>query len=397
MNKLKIAYVVPRFHPFRGGGEQNTYALASRMAKEGHDVTVITARVKYRNEELAYREEYEGIHIVRNWAINEWLYAGFYPGLLFYLLTNRFDVIHSSGIGFLWREFCLIIKKIVSPKTKFITTPHGPFMAAIEDEASFIRKFSKTYYTKILKLFLNRLYDIFIKVTNNQDEWMVNEYGVDPKKIILIPNGIDKSYLEKKLHEHTPEDKVIITYLNRHEWYKGIQDVILAISKIRNSKFDSSTGPNFEFWIMGRAGNYTQKLTEMIEELKLEDYVKFIFSPTDEERDRIYYEESQIHILPSRWEGTGIVLIEAMAKGNVIITTYQNQAWDMLIKEGESGYVFNFGDEDTLTKILKNLLSDYELRQKIRAHNLEFAKDFTWEAVFKDYESIITSFQPQVG
>src|SRR5260221_3209441 len=382
--KLKIAYVIQRFHPFRGGAEQNMFALAIRMVEEGHDVTVVTTNVRYRNEVLPKEETYKGIKIIRHWALNESLYAGFYPGLLPYLLRNKFDVIHSSGIGFLWREFCFVIKKIISPRTKFINTPHGPFMAV--NSAEGFREFAKQTNTSILRFVIGWLYDVFIAVNPKQQEWMTKEYNIPVGKIFVVPNGIDKEYLESELFKHDKDDKVVITYMNRHEWYKGIQNVIEAINKIRNSKSEIQ---NFIFYIMGRAGNYTPKLTELIEKYQLDDYVKFIFSPTDEERDKIFYEESQINILPSNWEATGITLIEAMAKGNALVTTYQNEAAEIIIKEGENGFIYNYTDNDKLVEILEKLISNYDLRQKIRQNNIQAASDFTWEAVFPEYLTLV--------
>ncbi len=384
--KIKVGYVIQRFHPFKGGAEQNMYALATRMAKQGQDVTVVTTNVKFRSERLPYSETHNGMKIVRNWALNEQLYAGFYPGLLPYLLNNEFDVIHSSGIGFFWREMCLIVKKIVSRKTKFIVTPHGPFMAVNNTEG--IRGFAKKTYTAILRMFIPWLYDVVIAVNPKQIEWMTKEYGINPSKIFILPNGINADYLETTIHEHTKEEKIIITYLNRHEWYKGIHNVIEAIHNIKEKNL---TDKRFEFWIMGRAGNYTPRLTEMVDEYKLEEYVKFVFSPSDEERDRIFYEESQINILPSNWEATGITLVEAMAKGNILITTFQNEAAEIIIKQGENGYIYNYTEIDTLTEILANLINDFELRQKIRKNNIEAAKDFTWEAIFPEYLSLVES------
>ncbi len=385
MSKIKIGYVIQRFHPFKGGAEQNMYALAYRMGKQDHDVTVITTNVKFRNEKLPYHETYNGMKIVRNWSLNKQLYAGFYPGLLTYLLQNQFDVIHASGIGFAWREFCLIIKKIFSRgKTKFIVTPHGPFMAVNYDTG--LRSIAKKSYTAILRLFIPWLYDVVIAVNPKQIEWMTKEYGINPEKIFIVPNGIDTNYIAENIYEHSNEEKTVITYMNRHEWYKGIHNVVEAVKNIRDNKL---TEKRFEFWIMGRAGNYTPKLTEMVEEYNLKDYVKFVFSPSDEERDRIFYEESQINILPSNWEATGITLIEAMAKGNVIITTYQNEVAEIIIKEGENGYIYNYTDIDKLTEILVNLINDYELRQKIREKNLEEAKNFTWEAIFPEYLTLV--------
>src|SRR5690606_3523343 len=114
-----------------------------------------------------------------------------------------------------------------------------------------------------------------------------------------------------------------------------------------------------------------------------------IFHPSDDERDRIFYEESQINILPSKWEATGITLIEAMAKGNIIITTTGNEASDILIEEGVNGFIYDFGDVEALKGILKNLLTNYELRQEMRKKNLELARKFTWDAVLPRYIELI--------
>lgn len=383
IKKIKIAYVIPRFHPFKGGAEQNFYAMASRMVKEGHDVTVITTNVKYRSEELAYEEMFEGIHIIRNWALSNQLYAGFYPGLLPTLLFHHYDVIHASGIGFLWRELCLILKKIFAYKTKFIVTPHGPFMA-LNDKVGF-RGFAKKFYTQVLRLFIPWLYDSVIQVNPRQTEWMERDYGIDKEKVTLIPNGIDKNYIEEVLVEHQPHEKVTITYINRHEWYKGIQDVIKALALLK----DTSDLPSFEFLILGRAGNYTQKLKDLIAELAMESFVKFLFSPSDEERDKIFYEQSQISILPSKWEAVGISLLEAMAKGNVIITTTGNEGADLILKDGENGFIYDFGDYKKLAELLKTLLINFDLRRKMSERNLELAKKFTWEAIFPEYETLV--------
>ncbi len=389
-NKLKIAYIIPRFYPFKGGAEQNIYALASRMAKEGHDVTVITTDVKYRNEVLPKEEMLDGMKIIRHHALNEALYAGFYPELFFYLLENHFDIIHVSGIGFIWREFCLIFKKIFSRKTKFLATPQGKFMA-LGDRKGF-RGFARKTYTSVLKLFLDWLFDVFIQVNPKQKTWMVKDYNIKSDKVRLIPNGIDENYLEKTLVEHTKEEKVVITYMNRMEYYKGIQDVVNSIHNILTTdeyKNKLNKLPEFEFRIMGRPGSYTAKLKELVANLQLEDHIEFVFAPTDEERDRIFYEESQINILPSKWEATGITLLEAMAKGNALVTTYQNEAAYLIIKEGLNGFIYNFGDIGALSKILFELLSDYKLRQSMREYNLVFAKNFTWESVFPNYVKLI--------
>lgn len=386
-NTKKIAYIIPRFFPFKGGAEENFHALSTRTFLEGYDVTVITTDVKFRNETLQKEEIVDGVKVVRNKAWNSSLYAGFYPGLFSYLWNNEFEIIHTSGVGFFWREFCLIIKKLKSRKIKFVNTPHGPFMS-LNDSSGF-RGIARFFGTKILRIYLNWLYDYFIEVNPKQKVWLNNLYKIPEKKIVLIPNGIPQDYIEEKIFEHSKDEKVVITYMNRMEWYKGIQDVIKAIARLtdKRNKFEKE----FVFYVMGKAGGYTKVLKSLVENYQLENYVKFIFHPSDEERDRIFYEESQINILPSKWEATGITLIEAMAKGNVIITTKNNEAADILIDEGKNGYVYEYGNVEILKGILRKIISEHDLRQKMRERSLEKSKNFTWESVYPKYLELLRS------
>lgn len=385
MNKLKIAYIIPRFHPFKGGAEVNIEALATKAAKDGHEVVVLTTNVKFRDEKPPKEEVYENIKILRMNAWNKALYAGFYPQLLNHLKKNEYDVIHTSGIGFLWREMCLRITKKNHPNTKYICTPHGPFMA-LEGGKS-VKSIIKKAYTSQLRKFLNKLYDVIIQVNPTQENWLLEEYGIPKNKVVLIPNGIESNYIERELFTEKFRDKTVITFVGRLANYKGAHRVIEALAKI------SRRDPNlaFEFWIMGRSqGDYTEFLQKLIKDNSLEDKIKIIFSPTDEQRDDVLIKHSQVHILPSKWEATGIVLLEAMAKGNAIVTTFQNEAHEMLINQGENGYVYNYDDEAALVKILTELITNSELRQSMAQRNLEKAREFSWDSTYKKYKQLLT-------
>ena len=381
---MKILYIIPRFYPFKGGAEENFLNLAKRVAKDpNNQVFVITSKIKFKNEILTSTEIYEGIKIIRLWQPGTALYLGFYPYLLIYLICNKFDVIHTSGIGFFWREFCLIIYKILRPKTKIINTPHGPFISA--NTKSVFRRIAKKIGDKVLSIYLNYLYNIFIAVNPKQHNWMNSLYKIDKQKVHIIFNGIEQEYIENEIVKHNITDDICITFVGRIEWYKGIQNVLMALSdtNLINKKW--------KFIIIGRPDNYYGNIKELTQNLKLEKKVEFVLSPTDKERDYILKYKSQIFILPSKWEAFGISLVEAMAKGNVIITTYQNESYDILIKEGITGFVYNFDDIKELTSILVKLLEDYEIRTQIRNYNIFYAKNFTWENSFSKYLSLLNS------
>ncbi len=401
MNKVSITYIAPRFYPFKAGAEGNLLAMAERMAAEGHEVNVLTTDFKFRDHKPPNFEVYKGIKIYRHKSfIERPIYLAFFPGLLKSIFTTDSEVIHVSGFGFIWIEFCLLLKKICHPKTKFVNTPHGPFMAS-DKLGKGKRGILKSLYTKYLSILIPWLYDRIISVVPPQKEWMANLYRIKEDQIIMIPNGIDEDYLEKNIVKHSKDDKVVITYLNRMEWYKGIQDVVKALDKINKIEInkirrgEKTNLPDFEFYIMGKPSGFTETLKELVAKFDIENKVRFVFSPTDNERDDIYKNLSQINILPSKWEAFGIALLEAMAKGNVAITTFQNQGVDLLIKEGKTGFAFDFGDVDRLAEILRELLENYKLRQQIREHNISYAKNFTWEAVFPKYQEMIVSLKYQ--
>jgi len=125
MRKLKIGYVTKYFYPIQGGAETNTLNIALQAVSDGHEVHVFTSSRKDKQKVRPLTDTYKGIHIhrLRTW-FDITLYFGFYPGLLWKLLRADLDVIHVSGFGFIWHDVVLILKKLLSRKTKFINTPH---------------------------------------------------------------------------------------------------------------------------------------------------------------------------------------------------------------------------------------------------------------------------------
>ncbi|MCA9382818.1 glycosyltransferase [Candidatus Dojkabacteria bacterium] len=376
---LNIAYVVPYFHPIRGGAENNALALAKHMVRLGHNVTVFTTNTD--KGDYPKEEEYEGIIIRRFNKINSQYYFGIYPNMLFALLSHNADIIHAHGFGFIWHDFCLVLKKIVSRRTKFINTPHGPFMAL--SDYSFSQRLLKAGYTFIQKRFLNRLYSSVIQVNPSQVNWIQN-YNISPEKVTYIPNGINKKELDEVdtadlVKEHKLNRKILISFIGRYEKYKGLQDIISALTKI-----DSKT---IKLIAIGNEGAYLNTLKQQVEENKLENKVEILVSPSDDIKDKVL-QESKIFILPSDWEAFGISILEAMAKENAIIST-RTEGGEFLIKDGKNGYLYDFSDVNELTKLIEKLVSDKKLLANIAKNNKDKAKGFTWEKISQDYYKLL--------
>lgn len=377
--KLKVCYVLPNFLPFKGGAENNCLNLALQLKQQGHDVTVLTSN----NGSNKNYEEYQGIKIYRFKKLNKSYYFGFYPRIIKGIIESDAQIMHVHGFGFIWHDLGLIIRKIVKPRSKIINTPHGPFMAL--KSYSFLQKLMKFVFSNIQKLYLNRLYSTVIAVNPNQHKW-ISESGITSSKIKYLPNGIKLDYFTETdtadiSTKYKLGKKFIITFIGRYEKYKGLQDLIAVMPQLLE------ISKNIKLVAMGVTGSYLPKLKQQIEQLKIESAVEIIENPEDIIIEKML-SLSKIFVLPSEWEAFGISILEAMAKGNAIIST-RTEGGEFLIKEEINGFLYEFGNTTLLSEYLIKLYEDKVLIKKISGRNIKKAKQFTWEHISIDYQDIL--------
>jgi glycosyltransferase involved in cell wall biosynthesis len=361
---MKIGFLIEYFHPIVGGAENNCFYLARELAKK-HEVHVFTSGNK---EEIV-----DGIHVHRykNWIKYKY-YLTFTPGFL-NILKYDLDVLHVHSFGFLWHDFIVLIRKMFS-KTKIVNTPHGPFMA-LNKYGFFENIFRNVVVFK--ERFLNNLYDVVIQVNPTQYKWIV-KYGVHKNKIKYIPNGVPKEIFDKVdskyfVKKYNLKNKFVISYLGRIQEYKGLDQVIKVLPNLDKK---------IVFMIMGKDAGGKNKLAKLAKNLNVRDRV--IFTKVSDTEKLIGLDVSEVFTLPSEWEAFGIVILEAMARGNAIIST-KTEGGEFLVKK-ENGFVYDFGDLKRLEESINVLFKNKQLREKIKKNNMKKAKEFLWENIAKDLE-----------
>lgn len=365
---MKVGFISTYFYPVLGGAETNCFYLAKELAKK-HEVHVFTSHKGRLPEE----ETIENIHIHRSKTFFRFgYYAALYPSMLRKILKQDLDVLHVHSYGFLWHDFCILLKKIVSPKTKLVITPHGPFMAL--DNYAWWKKIYKAA-VNVIEYLPNKLYDIVIEVNPSQRRWLP-KYGFKKSKIIFLPNGIPPQIFSKNGKMKDLEKKFIISYVGRVQKYKGLEQVIQALPPlIKKNK-------NILFVIAGDPleMNY---LVEEAKKLDVGKHVLFLGRVPEEEKLKLL-STSKVFVFPSKWEAFGISMLEAMAKENVIVST-KTEGGLFLVEEEKNGYLFNYGKIDELKKILMKVIEDKKLA-KISKNNSEKAKRFTWDKIAQGLE-----------
>ena len=97
-----------------------------------------------------------------------------------------------------------------------------------------------------------------------------------------------------------------------------------------------------------------------------------------------YYSEAQVYVLSSRWEGFGLVLVEAMAHGLPVISSDLPTSKEIM---GDFGIYFKNGDINELAHCLQKATKiDWE---KKSSEALEIAKRFSIKTIVQQWKDII--------
>lgn len=147
-------------------------------------------------------------------------------------------------------------------------------------------------------------------------------YGIH-RPIALVPNGISNAWIESdgdgsrfRLHYGLPADVRILLYVGRITPVKNLEMLLAAMGRSPHMLKD---------WILVIAGTdefgYKRKLENLIEELALERFVRFVaFVPQELKRDA--YAAASALVLPSIREASPISVLEALGAGVPVLTTH---------------------------------------------------------------------------
>ena len=119
---------------------------------------------------------------------------------------------------------------------------------------------------------------------------------------------------------------------------------------------------------------------------KLSDSV-FIHEPVTNIKEK--YLESSLCILPSRVEGFGMVLIEAMECGTPCIATKCEGPID-IIENGIDGYLIDIDDINELANKMSLLLSNINILTKMSINSRRKVNQFRIDSIISKWNNLIT-------
>ena len=165
------------------------------------------------------------------------------------------------------------------------------------------------------------------------------------KKSSVLYNIIDtEAIFDKKAQDEKTYDYDMI-YVGRLTFQKDPQRLMRLCARLKESK------PDLKVAIVG-TGELEAETKQLCAELKLQDNVFFLGFQTNPIK---MVHDSKAMILTSRWEGTPMCALEAMALGTPVVSTPSDGMTDLL-DDGVNGYLTD--DDAVMAEKLLAIMKD---------------------------------------
>ncbi|SHE78567.1 Glycosyltransferase involved in cell wall bisynthesis [Microbulbifer donghaiensis] len=390
---LKICLLGYRSHPYCGGQGVYLNYLSKALVDAGHSVDVISGQpypeldprvklikmpglnlfeVEHPTRALTLRHLLSWTDFIEWWGK---LTGGFAEPYTFgrrvakYLRRHgrHYDIVHDN------QSLCYGLQDIERSGLPVVATIHHPItrdrQLALDAAPDWrFRLLVRRWYSFLgMQTKVARKLRHIVTVSRQSERDIIEQFGVDPRDIHLIYNGIDTEVFRPQPHiERLPLR--VMTTASADQPLKGLRFLLNAMAELREQF------PGLELLVVGRLqeGGATEQL---LSRLQLQDRVKFVSGISNQQLVE-YYAQASVVVCPSLYEGFGLPAGEAMACGVPVISSDGGALPEVV---GDAGIVVPAGDGKALARALQTLLTDEaqraQLAEKGRARILQ---QFSW-------------------
>ena len=411
---MRILIYSYNYHPEPIGIAPLMTELAEGLAKQGHDVRVVTGMPNYPQRQVyqEYRgkfyltEERNGVTIQRSYI---WV-RGPEPGVLdrilldgSFIFTSLFQAING------WRPDVIFATEppllVCVPVALYAWVNRCPFVLNIQDIVSeaavrvnLLKKGGPLVaIAEMLEKFAYWRADKLSVIATGFAP-ALEDKGVSPKKITYIPNWVDTNFirpLPKENNtfrkEHELEDKFVILYSGNIALTQGLETVIQAAAKLQHI-------PEMVFVIVG-AEKALGHLEEYCQSYNAKNVRLLPFQPREKLPEMLssaniglVIQKSHVTVfnLPSK---IPVLLASGCAiVGSVPDTGTAKEA----IEKSGAGVVVPPEDADALAGTLLELYHDPERVKKLGERGRKYAEEyFSFEQALKQYETLFSQVVPK--
>lgn len=370
---MKIAFIGQKGLPaIWGGVERHVEELATRLAQNGHEVTVYCRRW-YSNPPK--RQKYHGVILrfvpsirTKHWdAITHTFFATLDA------LFHNFDIIHYHGVG---PALLSWIPRLFKSRAKVVVTFHCPD-----------RLHGK--WGPLAKLILHlgewcacRFPHQTLVVSQTLKEYVEKKYH---SQAIYIPNGVKKPTATQgeSLAKFSLEKNKYLLTVSRLVSHKAVHCLIEAFRRLKKSQ--PRLAKNLKLAIVGE-GSFT------------DGYVKYLHQMTAGSAEVVFtgwqtgenladlFAQALLFIHPSQSEGLPLSVLEAMSYGRPVVASNIPEHQEIIT---DPRFLFRQGQIADLEKKIIWALKNPEILKVAGIQNRKLVeKDYNWDEIAELTESI---------
>lgn len=380
---MKICIVCPRL--CHGGAERVAVSLANGFVARGHEIMFFADLYEEQTFILHDAVKLQNLVPQTNNKFKKW--GGAIRLLRKQLKKEKPDVI----IGIM--SLCSIVAKIASIGigVPLIATEHNSFERPESVSMPLMKKIYKFYICKFFSC---------VTVLTSADRIVIGERL---KNVFVMANPLGI----KPIKELGQRKNVILAAGRVDDWhYKGFDVLIRAWAQIVSSSELLVSSRGWKLVIAGvwRNPGTRTYLDGIAKECGVLDKIEYTGFVEDMQK---LYAESSIFVLSSRYEGFGLVLIEAMSQGCACVACdYKGRQREIMCPEGqgskfnvqssnnkveqcETGILCEPDNVEALAEAMNKMIMDDEYRESVRKSAIKRSKYYSIENTIDRWESLL--------
>ena len=372
---MQILVMVFHFPPISGGGVVVITDIVNKLAELGNDITVITPNLDWNGEQYNPKINSK-IQVIRTETPSKSrikvaarrCQANMKKRAIELGKQQKFDFIFT-----IFHPFHLVPKAAVEAAKELQITSIVKVDDAIYEKTTGIKSIQRRVEKMINSKTLRTASKVLVS-NNDTAKVIINEYGVIPEKISIVPNGVELSLFNSSKQKNPKK----VVFAGAMYYHRGLDVLLEAIPKIIRKI------PDAKFILLGN-GNELEKLKEIVLEKNLENSVEFK-GWIDRERIPQNISDASIGIGPLRLtdvtsRALPIKVLEYMAVSLPIIAQKGTLPDDVLVNE-KNGY-FVDGAEDLAEKI-SSLLNEPDKINQMGNQSRLMVQNFSWDHIIKN-------------
>jgi glycosyltransferase involved in cell wall biosynthesis len=241
-----------------------------------------------------------------------------------------------------------------------------------------------------LMSFAMRQASLFVATGEGWKRRLIEQWGVDPNRIVVIENGTEIVHLLRREQLRSfrcdiASDDITIIYVGGFEPWHGLPVLIKAIHMLIGRKVQAQL-------VLIGSGSEQFHIESIIQELKLEKFIK-ITGQLNMQDMVGYLAQADISVSPycGRSEFSGLKLLDYKAAGLATVASGINGE-PFVITHGRTGLIVPPCDEDELCEALYILSTNPSLRKEMgRTARLEAEEMHSWKHTANNLNEILSS------